>query len=90
MNRESKIHPHRAGVKTRNSYGFDFPRGAAEEMTRHCKAALIRMGLSGDDDNGVPRIFTNAERLRGRTGGGGTTQWGLTLRETIEQTELGS
>lgn len=39
----------------------------------------------GDDANGVPRIFTNAERLLGRVGGGGSTQWGLTLRETIER-----
>lgn len=39
----------------------------------------------GDDHNGVPRIFTQAEKLLGRSGGGGSTQWGLTLRETIEK-----
>ncbi len=39
----------------------------------------------GDDDHGVPRIFTNAEKLQGRAPAGGCTQWGLTLRETIEK-----
>lgn len=39
----------------------------------------------GDDDNGVPRIFTQAEKRQGRSPQGGTTQWGLTLRETIEK-----
>lgn len=39
----------------------------------------------GDDDQGVPRIFTEAEKLNGRSNGGGCTQWGLTLRETIEK-----
>jgi hypothetical protein len=39
----------------------------------------------GDDENGVPRVFSQAEKLQGRTGGGGSTQWGLTLRETIEK-----
>ncbi len=39
----------------------------------------------GDDANGVPRIFTQAEKRQGRGGGAGTTQWGLTLRETIEK-----
>ena len=36
------------------------------------------------DDQGLPRIVTQAERLRGRASRGGSTQWGLTLRETIE------
>lgn len=39
----------------------------------------------GDDANGVPRIFTQAEKRQGRGGGAGSTQWGLTLRETIEK-----
>lgn len=39
----------------------------------------------GDDANGVPRIFTQAEKRQGRGGGAGTTQCGLTLRETIEK-----
>lgn len=37
------------------------------------------------DDQGVPRIFTEAEKRQGRCGGAGSTQWGLTLRETIEK-----
>jgi hypothetical protein len=37
----------------------------------------------GDDENGVPRVYSSAEkRLRGR---GCSTQWGLTLRESIEK-----
>lgn len=39
----------------------------------------------GDDALGVPRIFSQAEKLQGRSGGGSSTQWGLTLRETIEK-----
>jgi hypothetical protein len=39
----------------------------------------------GDDANGVPRIYSQAEKLRGVAGGAGTTQWGLTLRETIDK-----
>lgn len=39
----------------------------------------------GDDENGTPRIFTQTEKLLGRLGGGGSTRWGLTLRETIEK-----
>ena len=39
----------------------------------------------GDDDNGAPRIFTQAEKRQGRGCGAGSTQWGLTLRETIEK-----
>lgn len=39
----------------------------------------------GHDDNGTPRVFTHAEKLQGRCGGGGSTQWGCTLRETIEK-----
>lgn len=39
----------------------------------------------GDDANGVPRIFTQTEKRQGRGPQGGTTQWGLTLRETIEK-----
>lgn len=39
----------------------------------------------GDDADGVPRIFTHAEKRQGRCGGAGSTQWGLTLRETIEK-----
>lgn len=39
----------------------------------------------GDDANGVPRIFTQAEKRQGRGCGAGSTQWGLTLRETIEK-----
>lgn len=39
----------------------------------------------GHDDNGTPRVFTHAEKLQGRCGGAGSTQWGLTLRETIEK-----
>lgn len=38
-----------------------------------------------DDDQGVPRVFTQAERLRGKSHRGGSTQWGLTLRESIEK-----
>ncbi|CAB4159813.1 hypothetical protein UFOVP726_41 [uncultured Caudovirales phage] len=39
----------------------------------------------GKDANGAPRIFTEAEKRQGRWGGGGSTQWGLTLRECIEK-----
>lgn len=39
----------------------------------------------GDDANSVPRIFTMAEKRQGRGCGAGSTQWGLTLRETIEK-----
>lgn len=39
----------------------------------------------GSDANGVPRIFSDAEKRLGRCGGAGSTQWGLTLRETIEK-----
>ncbi len=38
-----------------------------------------------DDDQGAPRVFTQAERLRGKSHRGGSTQWGLTLRESIEK-----
>lgn len=37
------------------------------------------------DAQGVPRVFTHAERLSGKAPQGGSTQWGLTLRETIEK-----
>jgi len=39
----------------------------------------------GDDENGAPRLFTEAEKRLGRMTRGGSTQWGLTLRETIEK-----
>jgi len=39
----------------------------------------------GDDANGVPRIFTQAEKRQGHGPQGGSTQWGLTLRQTIEK-----
>jgi hypothetical protein len=39
----------------------------------------------GDDAQGVPRIFTDAEKRLGRCGGSGSSQGGLTLRETIER-----
>jgi len=38
----------------------------------------------GHDDNGTPRVFSHAEKLQGGRGGG-STQWGCTLRETIEK-----
>lgn len=37
----------------------------------------------GDDENGVPRIFTSAEKRTCSRAGG--TQWGLTLRQFIEK-----
>lgn len=39
----------------------------------------------GDDANGVPRVFTDAEKRLGRVlGSGCSSQWGLSLRESIE------
>ena len=37
----------------------------------------------GDDENGVPRVWTGAEKRHG--GRASCTQWGITLRETIEK-----
>lgn len=37
----------------------------------------------GDDDEGVPRIFSTAEKRM--AGMAGSTQWGLTLRQAIEK-----
>lgn len=39
----------------------------------------------GDDAQGVPRIFSEAEKRLGLAPQGGSTQGGLTLRETIEK-----
>jgi hypothetical protein len=37
----------------------------------------------GDDENGIPRVWSGAEKRQG--GRASSTQWGLTLRETIEK-----
>lgn len=37
----------------------------------------------GDDDQGVPRVWTGVEKRQ--TGTGGSTQWGITLRQAIEK-----